>query len=180
MGSTHLTLGSFLRITSISVAIYECVKQSLCSRCSDIIPPPFVLTYTPQLSGNHPCGMENIPFKRVDAVWVQTSRPSLTGDPLLTPSHRQFFSQQDFVHLDTVFIKHYLRRVGIFLTLAYCIRYVSIILLVISNLGFYHHGFSAATCSRYYIVPPVLKGKCFSRFKQLVFTHVLHRQWFRS
>lgn len=37
------------------------------------------------------------------------------------------------------------------------IRYFSIVLLITSNAGYFYHGFSAATCSAYYIVPPVLK-----------------------
>lgn len=37
------------------------------------------------------------------------------------------------------------------------IRYVSIILLTISDLGYFYHKFSAATCSRYYMAAPVLK-----------------------
>lgn len=37
------------------------------------------------------------------------------------------------------------------------IRYVSILLLTISDMGYFYHGFSAATCSSYYMAAPVLK-----------------------
>jgi len=37
------------------------------------------------------------------------------------------------------------------------IRYVSILLLTVSDLGYFYHGFSAATCSSYYMAAPVLK-----------------------
>lgn len=37
------------------------------------------------------------------------------------------------------------------------IRYISILLLTISDLGYFYHGFSRATCSTYYMAAPVLK-----------------------
>jgi len=37
------------------------------------------------------------------------------------------------------------------------IRYLSIILLTISNAGYFYHGFPSATCSKYYMIAPVLK-----------------------
>ncbi|KAF9784374.1 hypothetical protein BJ322DRAFT_845521 [Thelephora terrestris] len=37
------------------------------------------------------------------------------------------------------------------------LRYVSIILLVISNFGWFYHGFSADACSKYHLVAPVFK-----------------------
>ncbi|KAF9788546.1 hypothetical protein BJ322DRAFT_642481 [Thelephora terrestris] len=37
------------------------------------------------------------------------------------------------------------------------IRYVSILLLFVSDFGYFYHGFSAATCSRYYMAAPVMK-----------------------
>lgn len=37
------------------------------------------------------------------------------------------------------------------------IRYISILLLTVSDLGYFYHGFSAATCSTYYMAAPVLK-----------------------
>ena len=52
-----------------------------------------------------------------------------------------------------------------------CHRYVSIVLLTVSNTGYFHHGFSFATCSRYYMIAPVLKGKLLLGFKQRVLMH---------
>jgi len=40
-------------------------------------------------------------------------------------------------------------------------RYVSIVLLTISNLGYFYHGFSTEVCSTYYLVAPALKGWLF-------------------
>jgi len=37
------------------------------------------------------------------------------------------------------------------------IRYLSALLLTVSDLGYFHHGFSSATCNRYYMAAPVLK-----------------------
>lgn len=37
------------------------------------------------------------------------------------------------------------------------IRYVSIILLIVSDFGYFYHGFSAAACSTYFMAAPVLK-----------------------
>lgn len=37
------------------------------------------------------------------------------------------------------------------------IRYISILLLTVSDLGYFYHGFSAAACSTYYMSAPVLK-----------------------
>ncbi|KAF9642746.1 hypothetical protein BDM02DRAFT_3192741 [Thelephora ganbajun] len=37
------------------------------------------------------------------------------------------------------------------------IRYTSITLLAVSNVGYFHHGFSAKACSRYYLVAPAFK-----------------------
>jgi len=37
------------------------------------------------------------------------------------------------------------------------IRYFSILLLTISDFGYFYHGFAAETCSRYYMAAPVLK-----------------------
>ena len=41
-------------------------------------------------------------------------------------------------------------------------RYISITVLTVSNVGYFHHGFSQETCSRYYMVAPVFKGELFS------------------
>jgi len=38
-------------------------------------------------------------------------------------------------------------------------RYVSIILLTVSNLGYFYHGFSTEVCSTYYLVSPAFKGE---------------------
>ena len=38
-------------------------------------------------------------------------------------------------------------------------RYVSIVLLAISNIGWFYHGFSPEACSKYYLVAPVFKGE---------------------
>ena len=43
-------------------------------------------------------------------------------------------------------------------------RYVSIILLTVSNVGYFYHGFSPKACSRYYLAAPILKGKLFGIF----------------
>jgi hypothetical protein len=45
--------------------------------------------------------------------------------------------------------------------------------LVISDLGYFYHGFSAAACSRYYLIAPALKGEDVSSLKQLMLTDVL-------
>lgn len=37
------------------------------------------------------------------------------------------------------------------------LRYVSIVLLAISNIGWFYHGFSPEACSKYYLVAPVFK-----------------------
>jgi len=37
------------------------------------------------------------------------------------------------------------------------IRYFSVLLLTVSDLGYFYHGFSPATCSKYYMAAPVLK-----------------------
>lgn len=50
-------------------------------------------------------------------------------------------------------------RDALVLTDAY--RYVSIILLAISNIGWFYHGFSPEGCSKYYLVAPVFKGEAF-------------------
>jgi hypothetical protein len=34
-------------------------------------------------------------------------------------------------------------------------------LLTVSNAGYFYHGFSAGTCSKYYLVAPALKGESF-------------------
>jgi hypothetical protein len=44
-------------------------------------------------------------------------------------------------------------------------------LLTISDVGYFHHGFSFVTCSRYYMAAPVLKGKHLLGSKQRVLTH---------
>jgi hypothetical protein len=46
------------------------------------------------------------------------------------------------------------------------------LLLTVSDLGYFYHGFSAATCSRYYLAAPVLKGEYLSSSEQLMFTHI--------
>jgi len=88
MASTQLTWGSFLRITSISVATYEFVTLSTISS------PRFILIFgspssswrTPQFPYHHTGGMEDLPFTRVHAIWVAFYRPPATeGAPLLTP-----------------------------------------------------------------------------------------------
>jgi len=40
-------------------------------------------------------------------------------------------------------------------------RYISVILLVVSNVGYFYHGFSEEFCSKYYLVAPALKGELF-------------------
>ncbi|KAI9459898.1 hypothetical protein BJY52DRAFT_299845 [Lactarius psammicola] len=37
------------------------------------------------------------------------------------------------------------------------LRYSSIMVLVVSNVGFFHHGFTSNTCDHYYLVTPVFK-----------------------
>ena len=58
---------------------------------------------------------------------------------------------------------------------------MSIVLLVVSDLGYFYHGFTPAICSRYYLAAPVFKGELLANFEQLerMLTHILH-QWFRS
>ncbi|KAI9435537.1 hypothetical protein H4582DRAFT_2169925 [Lactarius indigo] len=38
------------------------------------------------------------------------------------------------------------------------LRYSSIMVLIISNVGFFYHGFTSKTCDHYYMVTPVFKG----------------------
>ncbi|KAH9056803.1 hypothetical protein EDB87DRAFT_1634373 [Lactarius vividus] len=44
------------------------------------------------------------------------------------------------------------------LVLFVLIRYTSIIVLVISNVGFFYHGFTPNTCAHFHLVVPALKG----------------------
>jgi len=37
------------------------------------------------------------------------------------------------------------------------LRYSSIMILVLSNVGFFHHGFTPKSCEQYFMVPPVFK-----------------------
>jgi len=91
MSSTQLTWGSFLRITSISVAAYD-----------------FLCTIPAELR-------------------VYRTRGSL----------RYGWSVSKVLFIQ--------------------IRYFSILLLVVSNVGYFSHGFSSAECSTYYMAAPVLK-----------------------
>jgi len=91
MSSTELTWGSFLRITSISVAAYD-----------------FLITIPAECR-------------------IYRSRGSL---------------QYGWSISKLLFI---------------LIRYFSILLICVSNVGFFYHGFSSSTCSTYYMVAPVLK-----------------------
>lgn len=59
-------------------------------------------------------------------------------------------------YLDTVCL---VRRNGGESALTVHHRYVSIILLVVSNFGWFYPGFSPGVCSIYYLVAPALKGK---------------------
>ena len=82
----------------------------------------------------------------------------------------QMVSQQSVVCPDTVPKKFHLRR-GKTLTLTSRTRYLSILLLTVSNSGYFYHGFSFATCTKYYMVAPVLKGKVSLGSGQQVLTH---------
>lgn len=70
----------------------------------------------------------------------------------------QLVCQQNFVHPDTVPNKSYPCRGEGSLTPAHRNRYISVVLLVVSDFGYFYHGFSATTCSTYYMAAPVLKG----------------------
>lgn len=37
-------------------------------------------------------------------------------------------------------------------------RYLSIVLIIITNVGFFHHGFSPKACDHYFHVGPIFKG----------------------
>lgn len=44
-------------------------------------------------------------------------------------------------------------------TLAHVLgRYLSIVLIIVTNVGFFHHGFSPKACDHYFRVGPIFKG----------------------
>ena len=67
--------------------------------------------------------------------------------------------QPSAVHPDTVLFR--LVRVKASECLPSSHRYVSIILLTVSNVGYFYHGFSVEACSKYYLASPILKGELF-------------------
>lgn len=48
------------------------------------------------------------------------------------------------------------------LVLFVLIRYISVAVLIVSNVGYFSHSFGEKSCQRYYMVPVVLKGMHFT------------------
>ena len=85
--------------------------------------------------------------------------PSVAG---LIPYTSQVFRHPSAVHHDTVPISF--TREDKRVPIIPC-RYVSIVLLTVSNVGYFYHGFPTEVCSTYYLISPALKGELFNAFR---------------
>jgi len=72
----------------------------------------------------------------------------------------QVVRQPGTVHPDAVFLQLIRAATTEYSLLPSC-RYTSIVLLAISNFGYFYHGFSKEACLKYYLVAPAFKGKFF-------------------
>ena len=141
-GQAGLTAANNLRIASISVAAYEFVASSfLLTLLVTFIRPVFSLPSLPN------SGYTRLQVGEGKEVVLQDAKVDLTEDIC-----------------GTAWVSYYSSSSGMLVNIVaravahlFC-RYLSIIVITISNTGFFYHGFSPKVCAHYGYIAPVFKG----------------------
>ena len=140
-GQAGLTAANNLRIASITVAAYEFVASRFLLTLVTFIRPVFSLPSLPN------SGYTRLQVGEGKGVVLQDAKVDLTEHTC-----------------GTAWVSYYSSSSGMLINIVvravahlFC-RYLSIIVITISNTGFFYHGFSPKVCAHYGYIAPVFKG----------------------